>query len=416
METSNTPSLFRFSLRLCVSAVKKNRTNNMEEIKQQIIQEVDALADELYELSKKLYENPEIDFEERQTCEWLSSYLETQEFEVERGIGGVETAFYAKLPGKEATPKLAFLAEYDALPKIGHGCGHNLIAAASIGAGIALSRHLDGIDGSMVIVGTPAEEGGGGKIMLIDAGVFDDISAAVMFHPSSRNIVGSDSLGRIKFTVEFFGKTSHASGSPEEGINALDAVVSFFSNIGLLRQQLKNEARVHGVITHGGEVPNVIPDYTSAVMYVRALDLEYLDEVYEKVCNCAKGAALATATEVEITPYPLRYEPRKRSDELERICRHYMESLGLEIEEPEPGKMGSTDLGNLSQKVPAIHPYFSIMDTDIAGHSVGMAEATMTPRGQKAMLDAAKVLALTAYGYLTSAEIQDKVAEEFEQS
>lgn len=385
----------------------------MEDIKQQIMQEVDALADELYALSKKLYDNPEIAFEERQSCETLSSYLETQGFDVERGVGDVETAFYAKLPGQTARPKLAFLAEYDALPKIGHGCGHNLIAATSIGAGLALSRHLDGIDGSMVIVGTPAEEGGGGKVMLIDAGVFDDVDAAVMFHPSSRNMVGSDSLGRIKFEVEFFGKTSHAAGNPSEGINALDAMIAFFSSIGLLRQQLRDEARVHGVIKHGGEVPNVIPDYTSTQFYVRALDLEYLDEVYEKVCNCAKGAALATGTEIKITQYPLRYEPRKRSDELEKICRHYMEEFGLDIEEPEPGRMGSTDLGNLSQRLPAIHPYLSIMDKDISGHSIGMAEATLTPRGQKAMLDAAKMLALTAYDYLSSAEIQTKVAEEF---
>ncbi len=388
----------------------------MKEIKQQIMQDVDALADELHALSKKLYENPEIAFEERQSCELLSSYLETQGFEVERGAGGVETAFYAKRPGKETSPKLAFLAEYDALPKIGHGCGHNLIAAASIGAGIALSRHLDAIDGSMVIVGTPAEEGGGGKIMLLDAGVFDDVSAAVMFHPSSRNIVGSGSLGRVKCTVEFFGKTAHASGCPEDGINALDAVIAFFSNIGLLRQQLKKEARVHGVITHGGEVPNVIPDYTAVQLYVRALDLEYLDEVYEKVGKCAKGAALATGTEVKITPGPLRYESRKRNGELERICRQSMEALGIEVEEADPNRMGSSDLGNLSQKLPAIHPYLAIMDTDIASHSVGMAEATMTPRGQKAMLDAAKMLALTAYDYLASADIQQKVAEEFEQA
>ena len=385
----------------------------MEAIKQQIMQEVDALAEELYTLSKKLYDNPEVAFEERQTCETLSSYLETQGFAVERGVGEVETAFYAKLPGKETKPKLAFLAEYDALPKIGHGCGHNLIAAASLGAGIALSRHLNGIDGSMVIVGTPAEEGGGGKVMLINAGVFDDIDAAVMFHPSSRNSVGSDSLGRIKFNVEFFGKTAHAAGGPEEGLNALDAIVSLFCNIGLLRQQLKDEARVHGVILKGGEVPNVIPDYTSAQFYVRALDLDYLEVVYEKVCNCAKGAALATGTEVKITEYPLRYEPRKRSHELEKIFQHYMEELGLEVEEEESGKMGSTDLGNLSRRLPAIHPYLAIMDKSIAGHSVEMAEATLTPRGQKAMLNAAKMLALTAYDYLSSEELQVKVAEEF---
>ncbi|MBD3306579.1 amidohydrolase [candidate division KSB3 bacterium] len=385
-------------------------------MKEQLIREVDALAEELEALSQKLYDHPEVAFEEHRACEWLSEYLENKGFEVERQAGGVDTAFYAKLPGQDATPKVAFLAEYDALPKIGHGCGHNLIAAASVGAGIALSRCLDGIEGSMVIVGTPAEEGGGGKIMLLNAGIFDDVSAALMFHPSSRTVVGNDALGRIKFTVEFFGKTAHASGSPEDGVNALDAVVAFFSSIGLLRQQLKNEARIHGIITHGGDAPNVIPDYTAAAMYVRALDPAYLDDVYAKLDNCANGAALATGTEVKITPNPMRYAPRKRSFELERLCRTHMEALGLTVQEPKPGKLGSTDLGNLSQKVPAIHPMIAIMDEDIPGHSVAMAEATLSPRGREVMLTAAKILALTAYDYLTSPEIQHSVAQEFQQT
>ena len=385
-------------------------------MKERLIREIDAIAEELCVLSRKLYEHPEIAFEEHQACEWLSSYLEGKGFAVERRAGGVETAFYAKIPGRETTPKVAFLAEYDALPKIGHGCGHNLIAAASVGAGIALSRCLDGIDGTMVIVGTPAEEGGGGKIMLLDAGVFDDVSAAMMFHPDSRTAVGNNSLGRIKFTVEFFGKTAHASGSPEDGLNALDAVVAFFASIGLLRQQLKTEARIHGIITHGGDAPNVIPDYTAALMYVRALNLDYLEQVYAKVENCAKGAALATGTEVKLTPYPIRYAPRKRSFELERVCRKHMEALGLTVREPEPGKMGSTDLGNLSQKLPAIHPTIAIMGEEIPGHSVQMAEATLTPQGREAMLKAAKILALTAYDYLTSKTIQKNVAHEFEQT
>ncbi len=383
-------------------------------MKERIIQEVDAIAGELQALSKKLYDHPEIAFEEHQACEWLSSYLEEKNFEVERKVGGVETAFYAKLPGQVARPKVAFLAEYDALPKIGHGCGHNLIATASVGAGVALSRCMEGIDGSMVIVGTPAEEGGGGKVMLLDAGIFNDIDAAMMFHPGSKTVAGSNSLGRIKFTVEFFGKTSHAAGSPDEGINALDAMIAFFSNIGLLRQQLQDEARVHGIITHGGDAVNVIPDYTSALMYVRTLTPEYLDQAFTKVENCAKGAALATGTEVKVVQNPMRYEPRKRSFELEKICQQHMEALGLVVQQPKPGKLGSTDLGNLSRKLPAIHPSIAIMGKEISGHSVQMAEATMTPLGQEIMLKSAKILALTAYDYLTSKETQERVALEFQ--
>lgn len=383
-------------------------------MKERLQQEINAIADELKALSKKLYNHPEVAFEEHKACEWISSYLEEKGFEVERGSGGVETAFYAKISGSDTSPKIAFLAEYDALPTIGHGCGHNLIAAASVGAGIALSRCLDGIEGSLVIVGTPAEEGGGGKIMLLDAGVFDDVSAALMFHPSSRTVIGNDSLGRIKFSVEFFGKPSHASGSPEEGLNALDAMVAFFSSIGLLRQQIKNEARIHGIITHGGDAPNIIPHYTSASMYVRALDPEYLDQVFTKVENCAKGAALATATEVKITPNPMRYAPRKRNFELENVCQKHIEAMGLTIEEPEPGKIGSTDLGNLSRKIPALHPNIAICGKEVAGHSVEMAEATLSPLGQKVMIKAAKILALTGYDYLVSKEIQERVAKEFQ--
>ncbi len=387
-----------------------------EIMKHQLQHEVDALAQELHLLSQKLYDHPEVAFQEHNACSWLSALLETHGFDVEHGVGGVETAFYAKMPGRNSQPKVAFLAEYDALPKIGHGCGHNLIAAASLGAGIALSRFMEELGGSLAVIGTPAEEGGGGKILLLEAGVFDDIRAAMMFHPSSKNMVGSDSLGRIRFTVEFFGKPAHASGSPEEGLNALDAIVAFLSHIGLLRQQIRHEARIHGIITHGGEAPNIIPDYTAADMYVRALDLEYLEAVYENVKNCAKGAALATGTQVKFTEDPIRYAPRKRSSELERLCRDNMDGLGISIEEPEPGRMGSTDVGNLSQKLPAIHPYLAICDPGVAGHSSEMAEATMSERGQTAMLNAAKMLAMTAYDYLASKKTQDSVAREFRES
>jgi metal-dependent amidase/aminoacylase/carboxypeptidase family protein len=252
--------------------------------------------------------------------------------------------------------------------------------------------------------------------MLLEAGVFDNVSAAMMFHPSSRTVVGSNSLARIKFTVEFFGKAAHASGCPEDGLNALDAIVAFFSGLGLLRQQLRDEARIHGIITHGGDAPNIIPDYTAASMYVRALNLDYLEQVFTKVENCAKGAALATGTELKITPYPLRYAPRKRSFELEKVCQKNMEAMGLTVEEAVPGKMGSTDLGNLSQKVPAIHPNIAICGPEVAGHSVEMAKATVSPLGQNVLIKAAKILAMTAYDYLVSKEIRERVAREFERT
>jgi amidohydrolase len=388
----------------------------MENRKEQLKHEVDVIAEDLISLSNKLYDHPEVAFQEFKACEWISEYLEEKGFEVERGVGGVETAFYAKLSDNASPPKVALLAEYDALPKIGHGCGHNLIAAASVGAGIALSHCLDGIDGSVIVIGTPAEEGGGGKIMLLEAGIFDDVSAAMMFHPGSRTVVGNNSLARIKCMIEFFGKAAHASGCPDEGLNALDAVVAFFSSIGLLRQQLRDEARIHGIITHGGDAPNIIPDYTAASMYVRALNLDYLEEIFTKVENCAKGAALATGTELKITQSPLRYAPRKRSFELENVCLKNMEAMGLTVEEPESRKIGSTDIGNLSQKIPAIHPNIAICGPEVAGHSLEMARASISPLGQDILIKAAKILAMTAYDYLVSKEIQERVAQEFEQT
>lgn len=379
-----------------------------------IQQEVDLIAQELIGLSHTLYENPEIGFQEYKACQWLSEYLSSKGFEVERGAGGVETAFYAKMPHQNATPRIAFLAEYDALPKIGHGCGHNLIATASLGAGIALSRCLDGVTGSVVVVGTPAEEGGGGKIMLLNAGVLDQVSAAMMFHPSASTLVGDDALGRIKFTVEFFGKPAHASGCPSEGLNALDAIVLFFSSIGLLRQQLKGEARVHGIITHGGDAANIIPDYTAASMYVRAMNAAYLEDVLRKVQNCAQGAALSTGTQFKITLNPMRYEPMKRNHTLEQACQRRMEAMGLTIEQPDPTGLGSTDMANVSQKMPVIHPYIAICGKEVAGHSVELAQASVSPLADKALIQAAKILALTAYDYLTSPELRASVTQEFQ--
>lgn len=384
-------------------------------MKECLQREIDGIADELKALSRQLYDHPEVAFQEQQACAWLSAYLEHHGFQVERGVGGVATAFYARIPGRDARPKVALLAEYDALPQIGHGCGHNLIAAASIGAGIALRRCIAQLPGSVVVIGTPAEEGGGGKILLLNAGVFDDVAAALMFHPASRTVAGNDSLGRIKFTVEFFGKAAHAAGSPEEGINALDAMISFFSGIGLLRQQVRSEAKIHGIITHGGDAPNVIPAYTAALMYVRALHLDYLEEIFTRLQHCAEGAALATGATVQITPNPLRYAPRKRSRELERVCQQNMEALGLTVVPPDPGKLGSTDLGNLSQKLPAIHPTIAICGPEIATHSREFAEATLSPLGQDRLIWAAKMLAMTTADYLLSPEIQRRVAIEFEE-
>jgi amidohydrolase len=385
----------------------------MEEIKARIDQEVTLLAEDLFAVSDYLMANPELAYKEFKACSYLSDFLRKRGFQVEQGVGGLETSFVARptdrLPKR---PTVAFLAEYDALVKIGHGCGHNLIAAASLGAAISLSNTLGEIDGGFAVVGTPAEEGGGGKVRLAEAGVFDEMDAAMMFHPGRLNTPGKDSLGRIKFKMEFFGKAAHASGSPDQGINALEALVITFNSINALRQHLHKDARVHGIITHGGDAPNIIPDYAAGLFYVRAGDQAYRDDLFDRVKNCAQGAAMAVGAELKIEVDQPVLDPIKRNIPLEEAFGANMKALGISID-VDDGTLGSSDIGNLSQYLPAIHPFLAIVGPDIPSHSEAFAEATASSRGRETMITAAKMLARTAYDYLTSAELRDRVSKAF---
>lgn len=383
--------------------------------KKRLCAEVDALAGDLYKVSEFLYQNPEIGYQEFKACEFLSRFMEERGLKVEKGTGGVQTAFLARPSQRsQGRPCVAFLAEYDALPGVGHGCGHNLIAAASVGAGLALSRHMEGLSGSLAVVGTPAEEGGGGKILLAEAGVFSEIDAAMMCHPSRLNRQGEEMFGRVKFKVEFFGQAAHASVSPDRGINALDAMVAAYNNISLLRQQIRPDARIHGIITHGGDAPNIIPQYTAGLFYVRAATRKYRDEVFKKVEKCIEGAAVATGASYKIEIGQPTFDPIKRNPPLEEAARANMEALGILIDKDD-GRRGSSDIGNLSFYLPAIHPSLAIVDPEVPGHSPIFAEATMSPRGKDALLKAAKFLAMTAYDFLSSAELRGKVKEAFDQ-
>lgn len=387
----------------------------MDETKNKICSEVDSLSDALFDISQYLLDNPETAYQEVKACEHLSEKMKDFGFQVEKGVGNVETAFLARPAGcRPSRPTVAILAEYDALPKIGHGCGHNLIASASVGAAVALRKFFGDSAGCIALVGTPAEEGGGGKVRLAEAGVFKEMDAAIMFHPSSSNMAGKDTLGRIKFKMEFHGKTAHAAGSPDQGLNALDAIVMAYTGINSLRQHLRPDGRIHGIITHGGDAPNIIPDYTAGLFYVRAGSQSYRDELFERVQKCAEGAALATGTEVKIEiDYP-KLDPLKRNPAFESAAKTNMELLGITIDEDD-GRRGSSDIGNLSHCLPAIHPFLAIIDADsgIPGHSVGFRDATTTPRGRETLLNAAKMLALTAYDYLNSEELRKSVTTDF---
>ena len=385
-------------------------------LKDKVIQQVDGLSDEIFALSKSLFDNPECAYEERESSRKAAEFLEQHGFEVELGAGGVETAFLAKPKGaKPAEPSIAFLAEYDALPKIGHGCGHNLIAGASLAAAAALLKARPEYAGSIQVIGTPAEEGGGGKALLIKAGLFENIEASFMFHPGQTNHLGTDSLGRIKARIEFFGQTTHAASSPEKGLNALDAIVLAYNNISALRQQLPSHVRIHGIIEKGGDAPNVIPDYTSGLYYIRSLEKDYLDKLFEKFKACCQGAALATGCKCEVTVLEPSLDPMKRNHTLEEAWKLNMDILGLEPDYSPTG-IGSTDLGNVSQIMPVVQPFMAICEEAISGHTVEFAAATQTEKGKGALLSAAKLLAMTVLDYLSSEEMRQAAATEFEQS
>ena len=388
----------------------------MDQIKEQIGREVETLARDLFAISDFLKANPETAYQEFKACEHLSQVLDEKGFGVQKGVGNVETSFLARPADcQPSRPSVAFLAEYDALPKIGHGCGHNLIAAASLGAAIVLKQILGDEAGGVSVVGTPAEEGGGGKVRLAEAGIFDEMDVAMMFHPGQLNIPGKDMLGRTKFKMEFIGRTAHASGSPDRGINALDAMVSAYTSINAIRQHLRPDGRIHGIITHGGDAPNIIPDYAAGLFYVRAGSRSYRDEIFERVNHCVQGAALAIGAESKIEIDLPKLDSMKRNAALETVIGSNMEALGITID-PDDGRRGSSDIGNLSHYLPSIHPVLAIVGSEVAGHSVEFCEATITDRGRETLLNAAKLLAMTALDYLTSADLRKQVAEDFERS
>ena len=392
----------------------REKENRMDKSKARIDREVESLTEELFAVSDFLLANPETAYQEFKACDHLSHVLEQNGFQVKKGVGEVETSLLARPADcHPSRPTVALLAEYDALPKIGHGCGHNLIAAASLGAAVALRRILGAEAGGLVLVGTPAEEGGGGKVRLAEAGVFEEMDAAMMFHPGSTNIPGKGMLGRIKFKIEFFGRTAHASGSPDRGINALDALVLAYNGINAYRQHLRPDGRVHGIITHGGDAPNIIPDYAAGLFYVRAGSRKYRDELLERVKNCCKGAALATGAEFKIEIDHPVLDPVKRNPSLEAIVKNNMKALGITADEDD-GRRGSSDMGNLSHYLPATHPYLAIVEPDIPGHSTEFRDATTSPRGRQTLLNAAKMLAMTAWDFLSSPELREGVRRDFD--
>ena len=353
-----------------------------------------GIASELVALSHAIHAHPELRFEEHQAAAALETFLSAEGFSVVSGVAGMDTAFLATREFGAGGPTVGVFCEYDALPGIGHGCGHNVIAAAGAGAAVSAARLLESrglTAGRIVVIGSPGEEGGGGKARLISAGALAGIDAAVMVHPAGFDIVERPLLGRVSLEVTFTGRAAHASGAPYEGLNALDAATLMLVSIGLLRQQLRPEARVHAIMAEGGEAVNVIPERSRLKVFVRSGDPGYLRaRLQAAVENCARGAALATGTTVEIAEVAPAYQPLKSNAPLAELTRQAFVAAGRDpATTPVPG--GSSDLGNVSQVLPAIHPYICIRP-GLSMHTRDFEAAAVSPEADQAVVDGAAIL------------------------
>jgi len=382
------------------------------ELKTSVTASVEAQRRELRNLSLKIHANPELGFKEVKAAAWLTQYLEKNGFAVERGICELETAFRGSYG--EGKPAIALVAEYDALPQLGHACGHNLIAGGSVGAAVAAKAAIDRFGGSLQVIGTPAEELYGGKVIMAGRGAFDNLDAAMMVHPGSHNAAVTQALACLALEIEFFGRSAHAAGHPEAGINALEAMLLSFAAINSLRQHIKDKARIHGIITDGGEAANVVPDHSAGNFLVRAEDDAYLDELKEKVLDCFVGGAVATGARLEYRWEETRYAPMRNNLTLAKLFRQNMQSLGRRTPLSDPERsLGSTDMGNVSQIVPSIHPGIAIATPGVSHHSPEFALAACSDAGIEGMLDAAKAMAMIIVDLVSSPETVAQVKREF---
>jgi amidohydrolase len=385
---------------------------NVAQLKASVTASIEAQRRELQNLSLKIHANPELGFKEVKAAGWLAQYLEKNSFSVERGICELETAFRGSYG--EGRPAIALLAEYDALPRLGHACGHNLIAGGSVGAAVAAKAAIDRFGGSVQVIGTPAEELYGGKVIMVERGAFDNLDAAMMVHPGSHNAAVTPALACIALEVEFFGRAAHAAGHPEAGINALEAMLLSFAAINSLRQHIKDKARIHGIITDGGEAANIVPAHSAGNFLVRAEDDVYLDELKERVLDCFVGGATATGARLEYRWGETRYAPMRNNMTLAKLFRQNIQSLGRRMLLSDPERsFGSTDMGNVSQVVPGIHPGVAIASPGVVNHSPEFALAASSEAGIEGMLDAAKAMAMTIVDLVAIPEAMTKVKREF---
>lgn len=386
-------------------------------LKRLVSDTIEKQAETFKAISRSIGRNPELGHREYEAARLLTAELEKQGFSVERGTLGLETAFIGSYSAVKPGPTAAFLCEYDALPELGHACGHHLICSMSLAAAVGLKAAVDELGGTIRVYGTPAEETAGAKVTMAAAGLFDDCDFALMAHPYYSFEKSGESLAMDAVRYEFAGKAAHAAASPHEGVNALDAVIQLFNAVNALRQQVRSDARIHGIIDNGGKAPNIIPDYASAKFYIRSASRSYTNELAAKVRRCAEGAALQTGAALTVTNYELSYDELLTNETLsERFTANLLEG-GVRPEEIETGKdHGSLDLGNVSLRCPAIHPYVKIVEQRYSLHTPEFRDAAMTEQALDRMIFAARMLAAIAYDVFADPKLLAAIRAEFEAS
>jgi amidohydrolase len=371
----------------------------------------------LLDLSHRIHAHPEVRFEEVQAAAWLTEALEERGFEVARGVGGLPTAFRARMEGRGPGPTVAVLSEYDALPGLGHACGHNVIATMGVGAGFALAPLMSELDGTLLVLGTPAEEGGGGKVTMLEAGAFDGVDAAIMIHPYKSSHPSMGTLAATRWDVSFRGVPAHAAMAPHLGRNALDAVRLAFAGIDALRQQVRDDVRIHAIVTDGGAAANIIPETAAMNAIARSMDGAYLfDELVPRLEDVFRGAAMMTGTEVEITPSALPYREIAPNAPLEEAFTRHATRRGRTVTPYDMADgTGSTDMGNVSQVVPGLHGMLDIDDAALP-HTEAFEVAAGSPRGDATVIDGAAVLAGVAAEAFLDPELLTRAKAAFEEA
>jgi amidohydrolase len=378
---------------------------------------IDRHRAEMDRVSLAIHAHPESRFEERYAASLLSTWLAAAGFAVERGAGGLETAFVARHEGGRPGPTVALLLEYDALPELGHGCGHNLIAAGGALAAIVAAEAFPEHPGTLLAIGTPAEEGGGGKILMLDAGVFAGVDAALMFHPGDRGLTARHALGVAHLGFRFRGRAAHAAKNPEQGRSALAAAQLFMVAVDMMRQFVPSTARLHGIVTNGGAAPNVVPDLAEVALFARDTTPEGVADLVARVTDAAHGAALATGCTAEIYQTSPTYTDRINNMTLADRCADHLAAAGIALEAPSADNpAGSSDIGNLSRVLPIIHPYLQIADRGTPAHSVQMRNAAATPEALDRTAVMAEALARTALDVLDDGDFLAAVRQEFNAS